>query len=305
MELFAKHGVTPEILELEKGKSIDALAKDAVKRDFEIVVAGGGDGTVNAVASELIGQKNRKLGVLPLGTFNHFARDMGVPVEIEEAVTSIVAGRAKAVDVGEVNGRIFLNNSCLGLYPEMVRLREGLQKSGYRKFPALLRASFHILMRFPRLYLELHPEPGHSLRRSTPVLFIGNNAYDTRLTQLGKRASIDQGKLWLMMPTASTRWSLLVSLFGILVGREKPDSVVTFEGTDMIVMGRRRLKVAIDGELLRLRPPLNYRIRPKALRVIVPPRQSGPARDTNLRAVGSPVPRRAVDPAAPTGRRQS
>lgn len=304
-EVFAKHGATPEIFELEEGKSISALVKDAIKKDFEVIVAGGGDGTVNAVASELVGQKNRKLGVLPLGTFNHFARDLGVPVELEDAVKCILAGRVKSVDVGEVNGQIFLNNSCLGLYPAMVRLRESLQKSGYRKFPALFRASFHILMRFPRLYLELHPEPGRTLRRNTPVLFIGNNAYDTRLTQLGKRASLDQGKLWLMMPTASTRWSLLVSLFGILLGREKPDDVLTFEGTDMIVAGRRRLKVAIDGEVLRLRPPLNYRIRPKALRVIVPPRRSDPARKASSRAADSPAPQRAADQAASTGRHPS
>ena len=271
IEMFAKHGVAPEIVEPDKGKSIDALAKDAVKQDFEIIVAGGGDGTVNAVASELVGNKDKKFGVLPLGTLNHFARDMGMPLEIEDAVKSIVEGCVKSVDVGEVNGRIFLNNSGLGLYPDMVKVRESLQKSGYRKFPALLRASFHILVRFPRLYLELHPEPGSPLRRNAPVLFIGNNPYDTSLAQLGKRASIDKGKLWLMMPTASTRWRLLVSLFGILTNREKPDDVVTFEGEDMIVASRRRrLKVAVDGEVLHLQPPLKYRILPKALRVIVP-----------------------------------
>lgn len=278
MGLFAKHGVIPEILEAEKGTSISDLAKDAVKADFDIIVAGGGDGTINAVASEMVGNKDKKLGILPLGTLNHFARDVGVPAEIEEAVKSIVAGNVRTVDVGEVNGRIFLNNSCLGLYPAMVRLRESLQKSGYRKFPALLRASFHILMRFPRLYLELHPTAGSAHRRKTPVLFIGNNAYDTSLTQLGKRPSIDGGRLWTMMPTASSRWSLLVSIFAILAGREKAGDVVTFEGTDLIVTSRRsRLRVATDGEVLHLQPPLNYRIRPQALRVIVPAATIEPA----------------------------
>ena len=271
VELFAKHGVTPEILEPKDGVSIADLAKDSIGKGFDIIVAGGGDGTINAVASAMVGNKDKKLGILPLGTLNHFARDVGVPVELEDAVKSIVAGCVKTVDVGEVNGQIFLNNSCLGLYPAMVRLRESLQKSGYRKFPALLRASFHVLIRFRRLYLELHPSAGPTLRRDTPVLFIGNNAYDTSLTQLGKRPSMDQGKLWIMMPSASTRWSLLVSVFAILAGREKTSDVVTFEGPDLIVASRhRRLKVAADGEVLHLKPPLNYRLRPKSLRVIVP-----------------------------------
>jgi len=271
IELFAKHGVKPEILEPKDGGSIADLAKDAISKGFEIIVAGGGDGTINAVASAMVGNKDKKLGILPLGTLNHFARDVGVPMEIEEAVKTIVAGCVRTVDVGEVNGRIFLNNSCLGLYPAMVRLRESLQKSGYRKFPALLRASLHVLVRFRRLYLELHPAEGSTLRRDTPVLFIGNNAYDTSLTQLGTRPAIDRGKLWIMMPSASTRWSLLMSVFAILAGREQASDVVTFDGTELIVASRRRrLKVAADGEVLHLRQPLNYRLRPKALRVIVP-----------------------------------
>ncbi len=270
-ESFAKHGVTPEILEPRDGGSLADLAKEALDKGFEVIVAGGGDGTINAVASAMVGSKSTKLGILPLGTLNHFARDIGVPVEIEDAVKNIVAGHVKTVDVGEVNGRIFLNNSCLGLYPTMVRLRESLQKSGYRKFPALLRASFHVLMRYRRLYLELHPAEGPALHRNTPVLFIGNNAYDTSLTQLGTRPSIGQGKLWIMMPSASTRWSLLLSVFAILAGTEKTSDVVTFEETELVVASRRRrLKVAVDGEVLRLKPPLNYRLRPKALRVIVP-----------------------------------
>ena len=271
MKLFARHSVTPEIQEPQKGSSISALAKEAIGKGFETIVAGGGDGTINAVASAMVGNKDVKLGILPLGTLNHFARDVGVPADIGQAVKSIVAGHVKSVDVGEVNGQIFLNNSCLGLYPAMVRLRESLQKSGYRKFPALLRASFHILMRFPRLYLELHPAAGSAHRRKTPVLFIGNNPYDTSLTQLGKRPSIEQGRLWTMMPTASTRWSLLLSLFAILRGRETAGDIIAFEETHLVVASRRRrLRVAVDGEVLHLQPPLNYRVRPKALRVIVP-----------------------------------
>ena len=152
VELFSKHGITPEILEPEDAGSITTLARDAVRRGFDIIVAGGGDGTVNAVASAVVGHGTKKLGVLPIGTLNHFARDLGIPIELEDAIEVIFAGSERVVDVGEVNGRIFVNNSSVGLYPAIVRLRESLQKSGFGKFPAAVWASLRIVSRFRRLH---------------------------------------------------------------------------------------------------------------------------------------------------------
>jgi len=247
------------------------LAKDAIQQNYEIIVAGGGDGTVNAVASALVGNSSIKLGILPMGTFNHFARDLGIPIEMEKAVEIIVAGQVQSVDVGEVNGRIFVNNSSLGLYPAMVRLRESLQKSGHTKLLAALWASIRIFIRFRRLRLELHPATGSILKRKTPMLFVGNNPYATSIATLGTRPSLDRGLLWAMMPTASTRWGLLSSLFAILSGREEASDIFTFEATNLVVASNRHLlKVAIDGEVLQLSLPLNYRTRPKSLQVIVP-----------------------------------
>ena len=271
-ELFIKRGITAKILEPRDGNSISTLAKTAMDQDYDIIVAGGGDGTINAVASAIVGNSAIKLGILPIGTFNHFARDLGLPIDIEKAVEIIVAGQVKSVDVGEVNGRIFVNNSSLGLYPAMVRLREGLQKSGHRKFLAALWASLRIFARFRRLRLELHPATGSVLKRNTPMLFLGNNAYDTSLTTLGTRPSLDRGILWVVMPTAPTRWGLLRGLWAILSGREKASHVFTFEATNLTVASsRRHLKVALDGEVQQLLLPLNYRILPKSLQVIIPP----------------------------------
>ena len=270
-ELFVKHGITAKILEPRDSSSITTLAQDAIQQNYDVIVAGGGDGTVNAVASAIVGNSAIKFGILPMGTFNHFARDLGVPADMEKAVEIIAAGHVKPVDVGEVNGRIFVNNSSLGLYPAMVRLREGLQKSGHSKWLAVLLASLRIIARFRHLRLELHPATGAVLKRNTPVLFVGNNPYDTSLTTLGTRPSLDRGQLWVMMPTASTRWGLMKSLFAILSGHEKASDVFTFEATNLIVTGNRRLlKVAIDGEVLQLQLPLNYRARPRSLQVIVP-----------------------------------
>ena len=270
-ELFAKHGISPKIFEPSDGSAITTFAKDAIQLNYDIVVAGGGDGTVNAVACALVGNSAIKFGILPMGTFNHFARDLGIPTDMEKAVEIIVAGHVKSVDVGEVNGRIFVNNSSLGLYPAMVRLREGLQRSGHGKLLAVAWASLRIITRFRRLRLELHPAAGAVLKRNTPMLFVGNNAYETTLATLGTRPSLDRGQLWVMMPTASTRWGLLSSLIAILSGREKASDVFTFEATDLIVTSKRRMfKVAVDGEVLYLQPPFNYRTRPKSLQVIVP-----------------------------------
>ena len=252
-------------------RSIATLAKDAIQKNYDVIVAGGGDGTVNAVASAIIGNSAIKLGILPMGTLNHFARDLGIPIDMEKAVETIVAGYVKSIDVGEVNGKIFINNSGLGLYPAMVRLREGLQKSEHRKFLAAIWASLRIFARFRRLRLELHPPGGSVVKRNTPMLFVGNNPYDTSLTTLGTRSSLDLGLLWVVMPIASSRWGLVRSLWAILSGSRKTGDVYTIHAANLIVASRRRLlKVAVDGEVLQLKPPLNYRIRPRSLQVIVP-----------------------------------
>lgn len=269
--LFLKHGITAHIVEPSDASLIATLAKDAIQKNYDVIVAGGGDGTVNAVASAIIGNSAIKLGILPMGTLNHFARDLGIPFDIEKAVETIATGNVKSIDVGEVNGEIFINNSGLGLYPAMVRLREGFQKSGHRKFLAAIWASLRILARFRRLHLELHPPGSAVVKRNTPMLFVGNNPYDTSLSTLGKRNSLDLGLLWVVMPIVSSRWGLLRSLLAILSGNRKTGDLYTILADNLIVASSRRLlKVSVDGEVLQLKPPLNYRILPKSLRVIVP-----------------------------------
>src|SRR4051794_37510526 len=147
-QVAAVHGATCEILAPERGADLTALARQAVADGAALVVAGGGDGTINAVASALVGTEAR-LGVLPLGTLNHFAKDLGIPLALEEAVRTVFTGRPQAVDVGEVNGRLFLNNSSLGIYPRIVRLREAHRRQGVRKWIAFVKALAYVL-RHPR-----------------------------------------------------------------------------------------------------------------------------------------------------------
>jgi diacylglycerol kinase family enzyme len=114
--IFAENGTPARILMASNGAEVCELARRAVQENSQIIVAGGGDGTVNAVANELIGT-SISLGVLPLGTLNHFARDLHIPLDLDDAALNLFTGRALPIDVGEVNGRIFLNNSSLGIYP--------------------------------------------------------------------------------------------------------------------------------------------------------------------------------------------
>lgn len=268
--LFAQLGVNADVPALEEGRPIAELAAQASKNRYDVVVAGGGDGTVNAVASALAGTSVR-MGVIPMGTLNHFAKDLKIPLSVEEAVRTIVTGRVTAVDVGEVNGEVFVNNSSLGLYPAVVRLREAIQRSGYRKWTAFFQASWIIFFRFPRLRLEIKSLAAPFSRAITPLLFVGNNNYETTLTQLGSRKVLDHGKLWVAMPLAKNRWQLVLALLALVRGRAGASDVSAFEAEHLIVNNKRpALNVAVDGEVLLLQTPLRYRIRPKALRVIVP-----------------------------------
>lgn len=268
---FAKHNVDVEVIETEDGSALPRLAKIAIEEGFDTIVAVGGDGTINAVASAAVGKPNIKFGVIPRGTLNHFAGAVGIPPNLEMAVNTIVAGHAKAVDVGQVNGQIFVNNSSLGLYPSIVKMREGLQKKGASKWPAALWSSLKIFFRFHRISLDLVAANGLVTTQKTPMLFVGNNAYDTSIPKLGTRSSLEGGKIWIMLPTSPSRMGLLSSFLKIIFGRETAKDAITLETTELTVTSNRGIeKVAVDGEVIRLQSPFKYKIMPRSLSVIVP-----------------------------------
>src|SRR5437764_4126415 len=140
---FAEAGVQAELVLAQGGEQMFEAVDRARDSGVEMVVAGGGDGTQSAVASRLVGTPLVQ-GVLPMGTLNHFAKDLGIPLKIEDAIRALASGRVREVDVGEVNGRVFINNSSLGLYPEIVRERELQQLHlGKSKWRALASATLH------------------------------------------------------------------------------------------------------------------------------------------------------------------
>ena len=230
-----------------------------------------GDGTINAVASVVL-DSGAVFGVLPMGTLNHFARDLRIPIQLDAAIATLAAGHVAQVDVGEVNGRIFLNNSSLGLYPDIVRDRQRQQRRlGRGKWTAFGWATLAALRRYPFLSVRLTlGEQGHA--RRTPFVFIGNNEYHMQGFNIGERARLDGGALSVYVAQRPTRWGLLKLALRALLGRLRQSREFhVFQAGEMVIETRhRRLRVATDGEVTVMAPPLRYRIRPAALPVIVP-----------------------------------
>jgi diacylglycerol kinase family enzyme len=252
------------------GSHLRAAAERAAADGCEALVAGGGDGTVNLAASVVVG-RDIPLGVLPLGTLNHFAKDLGIPLQLEDAVRVILDGVTCRVDVGEVNGRVFLNNSSLGVYPAIVRLRERYQAGGLGKWVAALWASLTVLRRNPFMAVRLIVHDEAAIRH-TPFVFVGNNEYRMVGLHAGTRDSLTRRHIAVYVLNADRRVGLLRLAWQVLLKGvdqvKELDLLTVAEAT--IETRRSRLQVALDGEVVVLDSPLEYRSRPSALHVYVP-----------------------------------
>jgi diacylglycerol kinase family enzyme len=253
------------------GAALSDLAKEAAAGTAQIVVAAGGDGTLSTIASHLVGT-SKILGVLPAGTLNHFAKDLNLPLDLNTALQIINAGHYTLVDVGQVNGMIFLNNSSLGLYPHIVKEREKQQRLGAGKWSAFFWAVWSVMRRYAFVDVRLFVE-GVIVEQRTPFVFVGNNIYEMEGLQVGARSRLDTGLLSLYATTRISRFGLFLlglrALFRRL--RNDKDFLQATAHEIWIHTGHRRLRVAHDGEVTVLTPPLHYRILPQSLRVIVPP----------------------------------
>ena len=259
-------------VELIDGGQCEVRAKAIAERGDAILIVGGGDGTVAAAASAVAGTETR-LAVLPLGTLNHFARDLGIPIELEEVAKLIASGPERRVDVGEMNGRIFINNSAIGLYPLMVVDRDVQRKRlGRNKGLAMIVASVRTLARFNHRRLTLTVNEEAKARIDTPLLFVGNNDYRLDIAAPGKRESLDDGQLCVLVMRKKTRRGMIAASIRALLNRARPDDMVRLEGVERLRVASQRgsLAVSLDGEVVREAPPLDYRIRKAALRVIAP-----------------------------------
>jgi diacylglycerol kinase family enzyme len=270
-ELFAAGGFRADVRLAASGAELVTLMRAAASERPRILVAAGGDGTISTAASAVTGTST-VLGVLPFGTLNHFAKDLGIPLDLDEAVGIIIDGYSVAVDVGDVNGRVFINNSSLGMYPDIVRDRKRQQtRLGRGKWHSLVWASIAAFRRYPFLTVRL--DVGGTKRVAvTPLVFVGNNEYTMEGFDIGARERIDRGRLSIYIIRKHGRASLVRLAVAAVVGRlSQEGDFEAFTETEFVIeTGHKRILVAADGEVQRMETPLRYRIRPRSLRVIVP-----------------------------------
>ena len=261
---FQKRNIIVELQKTEGSEIIEVTDK-AIHSNVDAIVVGGGDGTINAVVSKLVGT-SIPLGILPMGTFNHFAGDLGLPADLEKCIDIIATGNSEPVDIAEVNGKIFINNSSIGVYALAVRMRENYQKKlGWTKRWAMIRAALNIFDRFPSFTVKLETEKGLYFRK-TSFVFVGNNKYTS-----GKRESLTEGILSIYTAHLKGRWGVL--WMGILaVFNKLDDKYFDLHLAKELELDtkKKRIIVSVDGEILDMKPPLEYKIRPLQLHVLLP-----------------------------------
>ncbi|MDQ2867691.1 MAG: sphingosine kinase [Verrucomicrobiota bacterium] len=270
-ELFQSQSISARLLVARNGGEIASLAQEAVRSDVEIIVAAGGDGTIDAIAATLTGT-GKILGVLPLGTFNLFAKRLNIPLELGAAVQTVVNGRTAEINVGEVNGRTFLSRSSVGLYPLALRHREKMfRRFGRSRFIALISGATALMRWGNIMTIRLTTNNGEQVFRSRFV-FVCNNPEELDYFHLRGRECIDAHNLAIYLPKPLSRAGIL--RFGFRMLRRKAEEAHDFE---MVCAREVRLEiepsfvpVSLDGEVEMMPAPLKYRLRVGALRVRVP-----------------------------------
>lgn len=269
---LCRHGLEAELRVAPSGARIADAVADGVRAGFDTIVVGGGDGTLCAAAAHLADRRQR-LGVLPLGTFNYFARSLGIPPTIDEAVAILVQGHERRVGIGEVNGRVFLNNASLGVYARVLEQRERLYGRWGR---SRLAAHLSVLLpvaRFRRpLFLRVAVD-GAVRRRRSPMVFVASNSFQLGEFGLTGAECLEQERLALYVAPDCGRLALLGLAARLMLGLLRPSR--DFEllcGAEILVETERRYRhVVRDGERERLPGPYHFRRRSGALRVLAPP----------------------------------
>lgn len=265
---FSASGLTADVHAVD-GSDLTATIERLASHGA--VAIGGGDGTQGCAAA-ILSRAGATHGVLPLGTRNNLARQLGIPLDLEGAVKVIANGHIHNIDLSDVNGQTFVNNASIGLYPRMVEIREGVQQHGLPKWVAKVPAAWTVLKNLThrryRLILDDAVQPV-----VTPLLFVGNNIYSLDPGKVGTREAMNDGKLSVFAVAKSTRLGLIGFALRTLIGKSDANRDFAAIGTcETLTVNTRRhhISIALDGEVIKLATPLNFSIRPGALSVFVP-----------------------------------
>ena len=239
------------------------------------VVAAGGDGTQASVAAAVL-PTGLRFGVLPQGTFNYFARAHGIPTDLEEAVRTLLDAHVEPLRLGEINGRVFLVNASIGLYPQLIEDREAFkQRFGRNRLVALVSACASVLREHRQSELVVELEEERRTLRSTTLL-VGANALQLERLGFDESAAVAAGALAALIVKPVGTLAMLGLLARGALGRlEDALAVESFAFTRLTVqpwgaVRRGRVKVALDGEVTHLAPPLVFRRTTQALQLLVP-----------------------------------
>lgn len=269
--LDALPGGAPELRLIRHGRDLPAAARQAVAEGFGTLIAAGGDGTVCAVASAVAGT-GCTLGVIPLGTFNYFARRIGLPLQPEAAVAALPLCRPQPMPAAEVNGEVFLNNASLGLYPAVLRSREAIYRRWGRSRLAAYWSVLRTLADFRTPAVMKVTVDGAARRLRTPMVFVAANAYQLDQFGLPGQECLERGEFAIFLAPDCTRLQLLGFALRVALRSAQP-------GRDYEMLCGRRLQietakprrvVARDGERARMQSPFRFELRPGALNVLVP-----------------------------------
>jgi YegS/Rv2252/BmrU family lipid kinase len=274
-QAFERAGAPARILTARDGAGLQRAVREALRASPPVIVVGGGDGTVSS-AAQLVRGTRTALAILPMGTLNHFARDLGLPMELADAVKVAAKGTPTPVDMGEVNGATFVNNASIGIYPDLVRDRKRQQRRlGRGKRAAMAWAILAAMRRTPllRMRLELDGAPREC---RAPFVFVGNNEYLMEGFQIGTRARLADGLLSVYTTRRCTAGGLLRLALRALFRRLHQAEDFSAESARRLTveLAHKRVLVATDGEVRPMETPLEFRSLPRALLVMAPPAQA-------------------------------
>jgi diacylglycerol kinase family enzyme len=281
--VLSEAGRPHQVFRVEKPDDLPRIAATAVAQAQSsggIVVAAGGDGTLNAVAQQVL-PSGLRFGVVPQGTFNYFGRAHGIPADAEAATRALLEAAPQPTQVGLVNDRVFLVNASFGLYPKVLEEREAYkQQFGRHRFVALWSSAVALLRDHRRWVVQIEHD-GQTQVLRTPTLFIGNNPLQLDQVGIAEADAVRQGQLAAIALRPMSRMAMFGLLLRGAVGRlGEAENVVTFPFQRMTVSLRlprgRRVKVAMDGEITQLRLPLEFRVAPQPLCLLVPRQKSAP-----------------------------
>jgi diacylglycerol kinase family enzyme len=275
-DILEPAGHTVETRIVPGGGVVEALAKAARARSADVVLAGGGDGTISAAAAALKDRK-KALAILPAGTMNLFARSLGLPLGLDQALKSFADGEIKPVDVASANGRVYVHQFSIGMHAKMVRLRDKMEfRSRLGKIGASVKAAYTTVMNPPTMTVSLEIGEAEIITRTTGIGVTNNLFGEGHLPYADNPAG---GVLGVYVTVARQRGELLGFMLNMARGRWRDTRQVEIHQAERVMLKIRSskagFKCVIDGELSELEQETELKMHPKSLRVLVPKAEGG------------------------------